>query len=80
MGKTCNFDSNLGDFNSVDLKKTKEIIKGQIFLSKAKSEEQTFQILWFFYSLGYFAVNYSGKVIGTNMGVLKVNCKKAPSK
>ena len=31
MAKTCNFELNLSDFNSVDLKKTQKIIKGQIF-------------------------------------------------
>jgi hypothetical protein len=31
MAKTCNFDSNLSGFNSVDLKKTQKMIKGQIF-------------------------------------------------
>ena len=31
MAKTCNFDTNLSDFNSVDPKKTPKIIKGQIF-------------------------------------------------
>jgi hypothetical protein len=30
MAKTCNFDSNISDFNSVDLKKAPKIIKGQI--------------------------------------------------
>ena len=29
MAKTCNFDSNISDFNSVDLKKTQKIIKDQ---------------------------------------------------
>ena len=32
MAKTCNFDSNITDFNSGDLKKTQKIIKCQIFL------------------------------------------------
>jgi hypothetical protein len=31
MAKTCNFDAKISDFNSVDLKKTKKIIKGQFF-------------------------------------------------
>ena len=30
-GKKCNSDTNSSDFNSVDLKKNQEIIKGQIF-------------------------------------------------
>ena len=29
MEKKCNFDTNSSDFNSVDLKKTQKIIKGQ---------------------------------------------------
>ena len=43
MAKKCNFDSNISDFNSMDLE-------------KAKND--------FFMDLSYFAVNYSGKVIG----------------
>ena len=34
MEKTCNFDSDISDFNSVDLKKAKKIIKGQIFFQR----------------------------------------------
>ena len=38
-GKTCNFESNIGGFNSEDLKKTKKLIKAKFF-SKAKFEGQ----------------------------------------
>jgi hypothetical protein len=48
MGKTCNFDSNLGDFNSVDLKKTKEIIKGQIFFQRPNLKNKHFKFYDFF--------------------------------
>ena len=54
MAKTCNFELNISDFNSVDLKKTQKIIKGQIFFSKAKFEGQRpknsnfmiFSVIW----------------------------------
>ena len=36
MAKTCNFELNLSDFNSVDLKKTQKIIKGQIIFKGEK--------------------------------------------
>ena len=39
MGKTCNFDSNLSDFNSVDTKKAQKLSKANFF-SKAKFEVQ----------------------------------------
>ena len=53
-GKTCKFDSDISDFNSVDLKKTKKIIKGQIFFQRPnlKAKGQKFQILWFFQWFG----------------------------
>jgi hypothetical protein len=47
MAKTCNFELNLSDFNSVDLKKTQKIIKGQIIFQRPnlKAKGQKFQIL-----------------------------------
>ena len=47
MGKTCNFDSNLSDFNSVDLKKVKKLSKAKFFFQRPnlKSKGQKFQIL-----------------------------------
>ena len=30
MAKTCNFDSNISDFNSVDLEKAQKVTKGLI--------------------------------------------------
>ena len=50
MEKTCNFDSDISDFNSVDLKKAKKIIKGQNFFQRPnlKAKGQKFQILLFF--------------------------------
>ena len=50
MAKKCNFDSNISDFNSMDLE-------------KAKND--------FFMDLSYFAVNYSGKVIGLSKKAIK---------
>ena len=46
-GKKCNFDINSSDFNSVDLKKTQKIIKGQIFFQRPnlKAKGQKIQIL-----------------------------------
>ena len=73
MSKTCNFDSNISDFNSVDLKKAKKWskakknFKGQIWSPKAK----IFKFYDFFTNLGYFAVNYSGKVIGLSKKAIK---------
>ena len=73
MGKTCNFDSNLSDFNSVDLKKALKLskvnffFKGQIWSPKAKN----FKFYDFFTDLGYFAVNYSGKMIGLSKKAIK---------
>ena len=60
MAKTCNFDSNLSDFNSVDLKKAKKW-----------SKAQNFKFYDFFIDLSYFAVNYSGKVIGLSKKAIK---------
>ena len=47
MAKTCIFDSDISDFNSVDLKKTKKIIKGQKKFQRPnlKAKSQIFQIL-----------------------------------
>ena len=47
MEKICNFDTNSSDFNSVDLKKTQKIIKGQIFFQgpNLKAKGQKIQIL-----------------------------------
>ena len=73
MSKTCNFDSNISDFNSVDLKKAKKwskakfFFKGQIWSPKAKN----FKFYDFFTDLSYFAVNYSGKVIGLSKKAIK---------
>ena len=73
MAKTCNFDSNISDINSVDLKKAKKwskakfFFKGQIWSPKAK----IFKFYDFFTDLGYFAVNYSGKVIGLSKNAIK---------
>ena len=73
MAKTCNFDSNISDFNSVDLKKAKKWskakknFKGQIWSPKAKN----FKFYDFFTDLSYFAVNYSGKVIGLSKKAIK---------
>ena len=54
MTKTCNFDAEISDFNSVDLKKTKKIIKCQKKISIAKFEGQRptisnfmiFSVIW----------------------------------
>jgi hypothetical protein len=47
MGKTCNFDSNLSAFNSVDLKKAQKLSKANFFFQgpNLKSKGQHFQIL-----------------------------------
>ena len=58
VGKTCNF-------NSVDLKKAQKIIKGQIFFQRPNAK--IFKFYDFFTDLGYFAVNYSEKVIGLSI-------------
>ena len=34
VAKTCNFDSNISDWNSVDLKKIQNIIRGQVFFQR----------------------------------------------
>jgi hypothetical protein len=73
MAKTCNFDSKISDFNSVDLKKAKKwskakfFFKGQIWSPKAKD----FLCYDFFMNLGYFAINYSGNVIGLSKKAIK---------
>ena len=53
-GKACNFESNLSGLNSLDLKKTKKIIKGQIFFQRPnmKAKGQKIWILWFFQWFG----------------------------
>ena len=50
----CNFDINSSDFNSVDLKKTQKIIKGQIFFQRPnlKAKGQKFKFYDFFSDLG----------------------------
>ena len=73
ISKTCNFDSNISDFNSVDLKKAKKwskakiIFKGQIWSPKAKN----FKFYDFFMNLGFFAINYSGNIIGLSKKAIK---------
>ena len=54
MVKTCYFDSNLSDFNSVDLKKTQKIIKGQIFFKGQiwRPKAKKFKFYDFFTDLG----------------------------
>ena len=54
MTKTFNYDSNISDFNSVDLKRPK-----------------IFKFYDFFTDLSYFAVNYSGKVVGLSEKAIK---------
>ena len=66
MGKICNFDSNLSAFNSVDVKKAQQLSK-DIFFAKAK----IFKFYDFFTDLGYFEVNYSGKVIGLSKKAIR---------
>ena len=53
-GKTCNFESNVSGLNSLDLKKTQKIIKGQIFFQRPnlKAKGQKIQILLFFQWFG----------------------------
>jgi vacuolar-type H+-ATPase subunit C/Vma6 len=46
MEKTCNFDTNLSDFNSVDLKKTQKNIKGQLFSKAKKFKFYDFSVIW----------------------------------
>ena len=61
MTKTCNFDSNIIDFNSVDLKRPKNYQRPKT-ISKAKNFNF---IIFSLISVSlHFADNYSGKVIG----------------
>ena len=57
----------------MDLKKTQKIIKGQIFFKGQiwSPKAKNFKFYDFFTDLGYFAVNYSGKVIGLSKKAIK---------
>ena len=74
-GKNMSFWLRISDVNSVDLKKTKKIIKGQIFFQRSNLKAKGQKFYNFFSDLGQFTDNYSEKVIG-----LSKKATKAPKR